>query len=368
MKKRRILMGVLGENRSGRFSYAVNLFLALDPQKYEVTFLANTGSPFAKQEILAHGGKIISVTPRSRSVRQHRQDLIQAMREGDFDVCHIHLATASNIEPLLIAKKLGIKTVIAHSHSSQIEGGSLAAKLLHRYNRYRLGRLDILRIGCSGAAGEFMFPGEFITLYNGIDTGRFDFSLEKRETTRRELGLDGCFVFGHAGRMMPVKNHLFLLELLKEALELSPQSRLLLLGDGPLREQLEQKASEMGLQDRVLFLGDVPDPEAYYCAMDALLLPSFFEGFPLTVMEGVCSGLSAFVSDRVTKEVQIGDRVSFFPLDGDKKALAREILQTQGCPRTSGRKLLEQAGFDQIQHIRRIEELYRGQEELYGGK
>ena len=131
---------------------------------------------------------------------------------------------------------------------------------------------------------------------------------------------------GHIGRFVPVKNQTCLLSLLEAVLKKRPDAVLLLCGDGPELESVRKKAEEMGLSEKVFFPGNIVNPQDAYCAMDAFLLPSLFEGFPLTAVEAYASGLPVLLSDHITREAKLGDAVAFFPLDGTFDTLADTVL------------------------------------------
>ena len=132
MRKVKIVTGVIGKGKGGMSRFAVDLFKRLDPERFDVTFLSNDPHPFFGEEILQNGGHIAYIASRERHPLRHSADLRRIMREGNFDVCHIHLSTASNIAPLIAAKKSGVPLVIGHAHASGLSGGKAAALLYAR--------------------------------------------------------------------------------------------------------------------------------------------------------------------------------------------------------------------------------------------
>lgn len=357
--KIRVLLGILGAKPSGRFHYMLNLFDQLDPQQFAITVLADVPHPFGEERILFGGGRVIPIPPRKKDPAAHRSALRSVLQSGNFDVCHIHLATASNVEVLQLAKSQGIPVVIAHSHSNQVEGGWLP-KLLHAIGRRKLQKMELLRFACSQEAGQFLYgKASFTVIPNAIDLNRFSFDDAVRARVRAALHVGEAPVIGHVGRLVPVKNHEFSLRLLREARQITPGTRLLIVGDGPLREQIAQQAAEWDLQDAVIFTGNVEHPEDYYCAMDAMILPSHFEGFPLTVLEGLAVGLPVFLSEYVSKEVAFCDRVQVFPLDANLRQLWETILTAAHSARQPQTALLRARGFDAKMQIREMEQIYR---------
>lgn len=145
MKRTKILMGIIGKGNGGLSTYAVNLFRKLDQNVFDCTFLSNDPHPYFEKDIKELGGHLKVIAARNRHPKQHRDDLRRIMEEEKFDVCHIHLSSDSNICPLEEAKRAGIPIVIAHCHSAKVEG-SLYPKILHRLNKPKVQKMDIIRL------------------------------------------------------------------------------------------------------------------------------------------------------------------------------------------------------------------------------
>ena len=357
MEKIKVLMGVIGKGNGGMSTYAVRLFTLLDPEKFQVTFLSNTGHPFYEQEILSHGGRIIVVPSRNRHPLTYRRAVKTALREG-YDVCHAHLASASNIDLPLLAVKAKVPMVIAHSHSGGFEGSKLAW-YLHKFNQKKLRSLPVTRLACSKQAGEFLF-GDVPCGYapNAIDLDRFQFRLEQRVAVREKYGLDGCFTVGYVGRLVPIKNIPFLLEVFARVKALTPKAKLLLCGDGPEEQALRQKAEELGIAEDTVFTGNIPDTENALCAMDCFVLPSTEEGLGLVVIEALGTGAPCFVSEAIPPEVDVSPLVRRFRFSDDKDDIAKKFLSVMGTPRRSRRKELEDAGFEAHTMAKNMEKRY----------
>lgn len=364
MAKRKILTGVIGTEKGGLSLFAVNILKLLDPEQYEVTFLSRAEHPYFEDVIRRYGGKIAPIASRNRHPLKHRADLNRIMREGNFDVCHIHLASASNIEPLIAAKKAGIPLVIAHSHCSGLNAGKLG-QMLHRMNVPKIKRYSDLRLACSGLAGEFLYGGaDFQVVKNAIDLGRFAYSPEKREQMRKKLGIEGKFVLGHVGRISAEKNPYFLLETFAQIKQKEPESVLLYVGDGPLKQEIEEYAAKLGVRESVIFTGQTATPEDYLCAMDSFLLPSVYEGLGFVLIEAVCSGLTCFASDVIPNEARVCGRVEVFPLEGSKEQLAARILERREDPsrRKSWDSDLARLGYGADSLKKRLEAIYSGRD------
>jgi glycosyltransferase involved in cell wall biosynthesis len=132
-----------------------------------------------------------------------------------------------------------------------------------------------------------------VLLGNGIDTDRFAPG-PRSGAVRSRFGIpEDVPVIGCVARFDPVKNHALLLRALRQVLTSFPRTRLALLGEGPLRGELEAQATEMGLAEAVIFLGSCRDTAPFYRDLDMFVLPSLSEGTSISLLEALASGLPA---------------------------------------------------------------------------
>lgn len=276
----------------------------------------------------------------------------------EWGIVHAHHTTPAFVY-LAVARILGRRTIV-HSHAAGRTYRGLYS--LFRWTlRWPLRWIATVRLACSRAAGDWMFGRSVEThvIHNGVDLARFNYSSELRLATRKSLGLSHNLVVGHVGRFHHQKNHTRLLRIFKRVLEREPEARLLLVGDGPLRGELEGEIASLGLDEAVVLAGvreDVPDLLA---AMDVFLLPSHFEGLPVVVVEAQASGLPCVVSGAVTDEVALTDLVRFVSLDEPDTVWADAVLAAATVgPRRSRVQELRDAGYDSAQVAREMQELY----------
>ena len=145
---------------------------------------------------------------------------------------------------------------------------------------------------------------------------------------------------------MEAKNHLFLIDIFEKAYEVNPGSILLLVGDGKLRPQIEAYIAEKNLQSNVILTGTKSDVWNYYQAMDVFLMPSLYEGLPVSMVEAQAAGLPCCVSSAVPREAAITELVQFRSLDDSAEEWGTWVLQCAKSPRRNMKQDLQRAGYD----------------------
>jgi len=278
-------------------------------------FVVHGEAGYFEAEAKALGAQIFRVPTRRagfwRNVRAMRALYRTHRAYETVIVCSEH---AFAFIELAVAWACGIKRRGAWSHFSDYQGASKIKRLAHFLARPFLRWFANIRLACSTNAGKWLFGrGPVQIVKNAIDLEKFAFYPQARAEMRKALGLgEHQFAIGIIGRLTPVKNHAFALRELALMHKQRIDAVLLFIGDGELREELEAQANE-----RVLFTGAVAaqDMPRYYAALDWIWMPSLHEGFPMTAIEALASGLCLFVSDTITREVAAIDRVRFLPLE-----------------------------------------------------
>jgi glycosyltransferase involved in cell wall biosynthesis len=186
-----------------------------------------------------------------------------------------------------------------------------AAKKLITTNNLRLIALhESMRLELN----EMFSVDTTLVVHNGVDFTRFKDVKVDKSAYRCSVGLnDDDFVVGHVGRFNSQKNHMFLLKIFVDLLNVKPNAKLLLIGDGALRRQVEEEICSLNIKNKCIILehrGDIPQ---LMSIMDVFLFPSLFEGLPVTLVEAQAIGLRAVVSNTITSECFFSKNV--IPLD-----------------------------------------------------
>ena len=302
------------------------------------------------------GGTLYAAPSRLRSPLRYVRFLARLIRENSYAIVHAHGNSCTLAIDLFAAWLGGARVRIAHSHNSQCR-----YRLLHRLLRPAFDALYTHAMACSGEAGRWLFRRRpFEVVRNPVDARAFAFDPAVRAGARAELGLDGEMTFGCVAGFVPAKNHRFLLEAFALALRERPDMRLILVGDGALRSEAEALAKSLGVAGSVRFTGARADVPRLLQAMDAMLLPSRFEGFPLVALEWQCAGLPVWLSDAVTRDCALTGEVRFLPLDAHR--WAETIAQAQPIDRTAasaeGVCAVRRAGYDLADAARALEARY----------
>lgn len=267
------------------------------------------------------------------------------------DIIHINACNAIGLKYAKIARKSGCKNIIVHSHNTRIENDPFKIKLIaHHFMQIIYSNKYICRMACSTEAGRFLFGknSDFRLLHNGIDIGRFLFKENIRNEMRKSYNLDNQdIVYCHVGRFVEQKNHIYLIKLFYEIHKRNPHTRLILIGDGPDFNKINELVQKLSLDDSVVFLGVVKNVEKYYFMSDVFLLPSLHEGLPVVAIEAQATGLMCFLSDSISHEAAITRNCEFFSLKEDIDETAKKILESRydSSMRTSVKSDIEKNGY-----------------------
>ena len=221
-------------------------------------------------------------------------------------------------------------------------------------------------LGCGVAAGRFVFGDHidakpnFSVACNAVDAGRFHPDAAARAATRAAWGItDTDRLAGFVGRLNHQKNPLFLMEVFAAMAAQDPHWKLLLVGTGEMEPEMRAAAARRGLTDRVIFAGVQSDVPAFMNAFDLFLLPSNFEGSPVTLVEAQGCGVPCLASTNVPDDGSVTDLVHFLPLAAPLTdwAAKAEAIAAHG-DHDDHWAALSAAGYELKTAARRMEQLY----------
>lgn len=364
MKK---ILNVIGSLKiGGAENNAMAILRALNHQAFEYHFLVFDPEEGDFEAEAKQLGAIIHRLPEPKQgyakfIRNFRQLLNKENFQG------IHVNTLWNSGLLLkIAQDKGIPLRICHSHSTQSSANEhILYKVYKGFMKKWIQNCATHYIACGQAAGEYLYGEKFFNqhgqiIYNAIDLSKFQYNENTRRLMRETLSIDSSqFVLGHTGRLAPVKNHPFMVQLLRKLLDRGHNAVLIFIGDGPDQEKIKNQVRELVLEDRVYFLGKRNNIHQWLQAMDLFLFPSFFEGFPVSLVEAQATGLPCLISDQVSSEALLTDHSLALPLSQPEAWIQQ--IETQ-ISNPFNRKMTDlnriQMSFDINQVIDQWEALY----------
>lgn len=363
------VLQVLGTlNLGGAESRIMDLYRNMDREKIQFDFLIHTNEKqHFQEEVEALGGRIYRL-PRFKVYNyvSYCRAVNKFFREHpEIKAVHGHMTSTAGIY-LGIAKKYGVPMTIAHARSAGVDPGMKGKVTL--FLRRNLKKQADYCFTCSALAGEAVFgkeameEGRVRTIPNAIEAAKYTFRQENRDRIRKELKIENKFVIGHVGRFDFMKNHKFLLEVFEEVVKEHKDSVLMLLGDGSLKQEIQELVKQKKLQDKVLFMGNRKNVNDYFQAMDYFVFPSLFEGLPGTVVEAQAAGLKCLIADTITKEVVFSDMVKRLSLEKTAKEWADYVLRTKEYARENTLQMIENAGFDVKQQVKTMTEFYKTSE------
>lgn len=265
----------------------------------EVVTLTNPGT--VAEAIRAEGTVVTSMDMRGNRDLPVLERLRSRMRAGGCDIVHVHLYRAC-VYGRIAARLAGVPRVVTTEHSlgrGYIEGR--ATNLGNRLLYIATERLSDVTVAVSETVRERLMAwgvaeSDITVIPNGVDFDALRFDPVVRREVRNELGVpQDCLVIGALGRLDPVKR----LDLLLEASEplLGPNCRLLIVGEGPARSELEVLTRHLGLAPHVTFAGERSDTARLLGAMDILVAPSSSETFGLAAVEALGAGLPVIYTE-----------------------------------------------------------------------
>lgn len=278
------------------------------------------------KDVERHGGQVF-IMPRKQtgglfSVLEYLNNTIKREK---FGIVHCHIDGAIAMMFRFFAIKAGIKHFIVHAHQSADRFGRQDSKRIRVFFRRIMTNIAAKeRFTCGKQAGIYVFGKKgfkkaFI-LNNCLDRERYESVYNKRVDYKKvlcdELKIDNSVqLIGHVGRFDYPKNHSFLIQIAGLLKKETSNFAIVLVGDGALFDSIKDMANKEGLDKNTFFLGRRYDVPELMCAFDVVVLPSLSEGFPTVAIEAQAGGTHIYISDKVTRDADIGlGLVDFLPI------------------------------------------------------
>ena len=349
---------VLGSvNKGGVESIVFNYSKALK-DFVEPTFICFDDSTAIPEEFIKEIGGHYFVVPHVKHLGKFNKAFKKILLENKYDVIHSHVNTLS-VFPLRVAKKCKYPIRIAHSHSQSSKKEHLRnfiKSILKKFSK----RYATYYIACGEIAGRYQFgnkafdKGEVHLLRNAIDIDRFAFDSKKREEIRKELGVkENQTLVGSIGRLCQTKNQTYILKMAEQL----PEHKFVLIGAGELKEELENYIKEHNIKNVILY-GTTDNPSYFYNAFDVFVLPSLYEGVPVTGVEAQANGVYCLFSDTVPPESNCSNYCKFVPIGDENLSKWVEELKIKREHENHYKEVTE-AGFNIKDASKKLLEIYR---------
>lgn len=349
----RIFMIGYSKKKGGVETFISYLHNNLCKEKFEIYF--------ASPKMVIDGKTWVTPKNRHRYI-SYRLFWHRFFKENRFDVIYYNTCDIVSIDMLRFAKKAKIPVRIIHSHNSGNQMSinkkpDIVHSLSEKHNKKVLHKYATHFFACSDVAGKWMFGDrDFKVIKNGISLEKYKYQDENVEKLKSEYHLSDCVV-GCVGSLSPQKNPFFAIDIFKSIISKHPLAHLVLIGDGELRQSLEQKVNHLGLEKNIHFVGAVDNVNEWMSAIDCLLMPSLFEGLPFALVEAQAAGLPCVVSSNVSEEANITGLVDFVSLDESTDVWADKILEKIGQARPDTTKQLVDAGYSIEDTAREVSEI-----------
>ncbi len=363
----RVLHRGMSYNRGGIESYLINYYRHMDRELVQFDFIVPEGMKIAfEDEIKTMGGCIYKeiVGIKKNPIKGLFYDRKFFKSHPEIQILHINDCSAANLRLMKTAKKCGVQTRILHSHNNDYLVPLRKRQLfVEKLNKKNLDKIATDLVACSDDAGRFMFgDSSFKVVKNAVEVEKYLYSFDKRASYRNEWGIpDNVNVLGCVARFDYQKNHDYLLDVFAEYKRIDEKAILIMVGDGPLRNEIENKINVLGLSNSVKLLGMRADVSELLNAFDLFILPSRSEGLGIVFVEAQINGLGCVTSDNVPKEVNILHRIEYLALDAGAEIWAKridEIINNMKRDRTIDIQRVRDAGYDIKIEAKKLQDFY----------
>ena len=315
MANRINVLEFVGEAIKGGVESVVYSYCSALKDEVEPTFIFFDNSTSIPEDFIKSIGGHYFVVPHVKRLCKFNKAFKKVLTENHFDIIHSHLNTLS-VFVLKVAKKCGYKVRIAHSHS-QSNKKEFVRNMVKNFLKKFSKKYATTYLACGIAAGKYQYgdktfsEGKVLVLKNAIDVNKFKFNKTDREDVRKELGIkDNEILVGTIGRLCQQKNQQYILKMAEQL----PEVKFVIVGAGPLEQEFKDYISSHNIKNVILY-GLSNEPKRFYSAFDTFILPSLYEGVPVTGIEAQTNGVYVLFSDNVSSESQASSYVKFLPIE-----------------------------------------------------
>ena len=368
----RVLQVLSSLNTGGTELYVVNNYRNLNKKDVQFDFLISTDNDndYYEQEVKSYGANVFHLANNGNIINQMRRNYL-FFKQNNYSIIHINSCSLKDILIASIpAKCANIPHIIAHAHSPGTPKKSRLDYILRWILKELISMTCTDYFACSKNVAKAKYPARKLNrdvkiINNAIDLNKFKYNSFKRSEIRNRYEIrDNDFLIGMVGRLEIEKNHSYMLEvfhLIKEE-----NYKLIIIGSGSLLDSVSKSVDELNLTDRVIFTNRVDNVFDYYSAIDLLVLPSLYEGFPFVAVEAQATGCPILISENVTDDCLLLSQSKKIPIKNGVEDWKREILFfKKNENRIQAHKIVKDAGYSITDEVNKLTQIYESMENSY---
>lgn len=349
----------------GAETMIMNIYRKINRNEIQFDFIKHTSKECVYDEEIKKLGGNIYVIPRYKVVNHF--SYIKAWKKfykehQEYKIIHCHIRSVASLV-LKVSKMFGLKT-ICHSHSTSNGKGfkSFVKQILQR----KIPKYTDCFMACSKESARWLYGEKIfeskkcLIINNAIDLDKYLFNNNVRQNMRKKLKIDNeTILIGQIGRIEQVKNHPFTIDIFKELLKQNDRKyKLIIIGDGFLKNKIYKMCDDYGILNNVIFTGIVDNVNEYLQAIDLFLMPSFYEGLPLCLVEAQAASLKCIISDNINDGIIIKSLVKQISIH-DIDSWIESITNLKNInKRINHYKEIKENGFDINDNVEKLTSIY----------
>ncbi|WP_174734330.1 glycosyltransferase family 1 protein [Mesobacillus harenae] len=369
MSKINVLQVVSTMNCGGAETMLMNIFRNIDREKFQFHFLYYTDETcYFDEEIKSLDG----IIHRINNIKELGaigliSKLKHLIKAQSIEAIHAHTSLSIGVV-MYAAKKAGVPIRIAHSHTTvDPRKSTFKRNIYNTIMKSLIKKYSTHYLMCGDDAGRFLFGSNYLRntklLPNAIDLSQYTVAENNIQKTKKTLSLlNNTLIIGQVGSFKETKNHKFSLEIASKLKEKGINFKMLFAGEGELMEECIEYSRDLGVDNNILFLGNRSDISTLMNVFDVLLMPSLFEGLPVTLVEAQAAGLSCVVSNNISIESDFGvDLVVFLSLEESKEVWVKKIIESSKKERVDKNIInesIKNRGYAIEESVRLVSEIY----------